>query len=357
MGTVITVTGERSASDLGVTLPHEHLFIDTSVWVPQGPELSAVQRKKLHEPVSQENLWWLAAYGRRPDWNCLDNRRLDDIETAKAEAARFRNEGGATIVDVTPMSPGLGRDPRAMREVALHTGLTVVAGTGHYVRHAHPPDMDDLTAEDIAAEMVSDVLDGIDDTSIRAGVLGEVGATHGFRDHENEVKAFRAAALAQQETGAVITVHPPVHHMEGHDVLDVLEEAGADPANVIIGHLDGAMELEGASAYYDSLADRGAYLEFDTFGRVGYLAGQDACFPLDETRILELKRLFDAGYGEQLLVAHDICKKNQLTRYAGHGYDYILRDIVPRLRRRGFSDGDVEQLLVANPARALSLSD
>lgn len=354
MGTVVTVTGEQSADDLGVTLPHEHLVIDASVWVPQGPELGAVQRRKLHEPVSMENLWWLTTYGRRPDWNCLDNRRLDDVSTITEEVMRYVAEGGQTLVDVTPMSPGVGRDPRAMRQIANVTGLNVVAGTGHYVRHAHPPELDDQSADDVAAEMLSDLREGIDGTTVRAGVIGEIGATEGFLDHENERKVFRAAAFAQQEAGAPITIHPPVHAMEGHDLLDELEDAGADLSNVILGHLDGAMELDGASEYYDSLGDRGVYLEFDTFGRIGYLASQDACFPLDETRIREIRRLFDEGYGEQVLVSHDICKKNQLTKYAGHGYDYILRDVVPRLRRRGFSEAELDTLLVENPARALT---
>ncbi|ESS03243.1 MAG: putative metal-dependent hydrolase [uncultured archaeon A07HR67] len=357
MDTVITVTGEQSANDLGVTLPHEHLIIDASIWVPDGPELTAIQRRKLEESVSMENLWWLAAYGRQPKWNSLDNRRLDDVETAKREAMRFVAEGGETLVDVTPMSPGLGRDPGALKRIANHTGLNVVAGTGHYVRHAHPPRIDDQSASEIADEMVGDIVDGIDGTGVRAGVIGEIGATNGFSDHPNEKTVFRAAAIAQQRTGAPITIHPPVHYKEGHDVLDVLEEAGANLTNVILGHLDGAMELDNASAYYDSLAERGVSLEFDTFGRIGYIASEDVCFPLDETRIRELRRLFDKGYGDQLLVSHDICKKNQLTKYAGHGYDYILRDIVPRLRRREFSETEITSLLVDNPARALTIEE
>lgn len=355
MDTVVTVTGEKSADSIGVTLPHEHLIIDASIWVPKGPELTAIQQRKLEAEVSMENLWWLTTYGRRSDWNSLDNRRLDDLETAKEEAMRFVAEGGETLVDVTPMSPGLGRDPRALKQISNYTGLNVVAGTGHYVRHAHPSDIDEQSAEAIADEMIDDVVSGIDGTGVRAGVIGEIGATEGFLTNENEMKVFRAAAEAQRRTGAPITIHPPVHYMEGHDVLDVLEEAGADLTNVILGHLDGVMELEDSSAYYDSLAERGVYLEFDTFGRIGYIASQDACFPLDESRILELRRLFDEGYGDQLLVSHDICKKNQLTKYAGHGYDYILRDIVPRLKGRGFSDTDIDRLLIDNPAHALTI--
>lgn len=354
MATVVTANGERPAADLGVTLPHEHLVVDTSVWARDEAGMSAVARRKLNEPVSRENLWWLAAYGRRPDWNCLDNRRLDDVDLAIAEIERFAREGGGTVVDVTPMTPALGRDPRAMRQVANATGLHVVAGTGHYVRHAHPPDLAEQSVEAVTEAMVADLTEGIDDTTVRAGVIGEVGASEGFVDNEVERKSFRAAAAAQRRTGAPITVHPPVYGLEGHDVLDVLEDAGADLSNVILGHLDAILEREEAPEYLDAIAERGVYVEFDTFGRMGYLEGPDACFPLDETRIRELRRLADAGFGDRLLVSQDVCKKNQLTEYAGHGYDYIPRDIVPRLRRRGFSDAEVDALLVDNPARALA---
>lgn len=357
MDRAISVTGSVAVDELGVTLPHEHFLIDASTWVPsgEGADLSALQRKKLDEPVGEDNLWWLAAYGRQWDWNNLDNRRLDDEETAVAEARRFVAEGGSTVVDVTPMSPGLGRDPKALRRIANTTGLTVIAGTGHYVRAEHPPEVDDQSAEEIAAEIVSEVSDGIGETGVRAGIIGEVGASHPFAEHPNEQKNLRAAAIAQAETGAPITLHPPVMHQEANEMLDVLEDAGADLENVVVGHLDGALRTDDASTYYDSLADRGVYLEFDTFGRIGYNATADRCFPLDETRILELRRLVEAGYGEQLLVSHDICKKNQLTRYAGFGYDYILRDIVPRMRRRGFDEETIELLLERNPARMLAV--
>jgi phosphotriesterase-related protein len=351
------VTGPVPAEDLGITLPHEHLIVDTSTWVASGPDadLSAIQRKKLHQAVSSENLWWVSTYGRQWEWNCLDNRRLDDVDTAIEEVTRFVAEGGATIVDVTPMSSGLGRDPVVLRRIANQTGLTVVAGTGHYVRAEHPPRVESQSAEEIAAEMVEEVDSGIGETTIRAGVIGEIGASHPFDEHPNEQKVFRAAALAQRQTGAPITVHPPVMHQEGHEVLDVLEDAGADLENVILGHLDGALETTDVSDYYDSIAKRGVYLEFDTFGRIGYVAAADQCFPLDESRIRELRRLMDAGHGEQLLISHDICKKNQLTTYAGFGYDYILRDIVPRMRRRGFTEDELQTVLERNPASALAL--
>ena len=46
--------------------------------------------------------------------------------------------------------------------------------------------------------------------------------------------------------------------------------------------------------------------------------------------------------------------KMMLTRYGGFGYGYVLRHFVPRLRRHGVSDAQIEQLMVRNPRRVVS---
>lgn len=354
MDTVTTVTGERPADELGYTLPHEHLLVDISLWAEEeGSRDTMTRRQRASDDVSLESLWWMRT-DRAFESEARDNWRLDDFKTAIDEARRFRDAGGGTIVDVTPMSPDLARDPERMRDISIRTGLNVVAGTGHYVRSAHPDRITDQSVEEIASEMISDLTDGMNDTNVRAGVIGEIGATHGFLDHENEVKCFRAAARTQQETGAPITVHPPFFYQEAHDVLDVLEDAGADLNNVVVGHLDVSMRLDGATEYYRSLADRGVYVQFDTFGRMGYHATFDKSYPLDADRIRELRTLFDSGFGDRLLISQDICKKTHLTAYGGIGYDYILRDILPRLERHEFTEAEIERLLVENPKAALT---
>jgi phosphotriesterase-related protein len=349
-----TVTGDVDPDELGVTLPHEHFLIDLRTYA-EGEESAktVVQRQKFDSEVTMENLWWMQ-YGRKPDWRSRDRYLLDDVDAAVEEAERFVAEGGGTVVDVTPMTPAVGRDPEALVHIARRTGLNVVAGTGHYIEQTHPDVVDEQSAEEIAAEIVTEVTEGIDGTGIRAGVIGEIGATEGVAERENELKSFRAAATAQAETGAPITVHPPVFSQEAHDVLDVLEGAGADLDNVIIGHLDATLRFDGAAEYYRSIADRGAYVEFDTIGRMGYAGERGLAFPVDEDRILELRSLFDDGYGDSVLVSMDICHKVHLTRYGGVGYDYLQRDVEPRLREHGFDDDELRRLFVENPAEALS---
>jgi phosphotriesterase-related protein len=52
-----------------------------------------------------------------------------------------------------------------------------------------------------------------------------------------------------------------------------------------------------------------------------------------------------------LLLSQDVFLKMMLTRYGGYGYGYILEHFVPRLRRHGVTDAQIDTMLVANPAR------
>lgn len=360
MPNVTTVAGDIPADQLGITLPHEHLILDLSSKLAAGDETlpgqrherSAVESERLSADVTMENLWWMRSFPQ-PTSPAIANYRLGDVKTAVEEARRFAVRGGGTIVDVSGF--GMGRDPDALREIAHRTGLNVIAGTGYYLPSTYPPDMGEKTEREIADEIVSDVEDGIGDTRIRAGIIGEIGATNGFTDHPNERKSFRGATIAQQETGAPITVHPPYFFQEAHDILDVIEDAGGDLNNVIVGHMDGTIRDDDALEYHRSIADRGPYLEFDVFGRSGYRPSFDANWPLDEDRIRHIDALVD-DYGDQLLVSQDVCAKTHLTKYGGFGYDYILRAIVPWMRKRGVSDDRIDTLLIDNPAKALGFS-
>ncbi|MCV5688659.1 phosphotriesterase-related protein, partial [Escherichia coli] len=49
--------------------------------------------------------------------------------------------------------------------------------------------------------------------------------------------------------------------------------------------------------------------------------------------------------------SQDVFLKTMLTRYGGHGYGYILKHFVPRLRRHGVSGEQLETLMIGNPQR------
>lgn len=299
-----------------------------------------------------ENLWWMRSFPQ-PSSPSLKNRRRDDVETRIEEVERFKDHGGQTIVDPTRFTSG--RDPHAYQKISRRTGLNIIIGAGYFFETTHPPDMDAKTAESIADEIVSEIEDGIGNTNVRPGVI-KIGASHPFSDHENEQKSFRGAAIAQQQTGVPITIHPPYFYKEVHELLDVLEDAGANLNNVIVGHLDGTIREDDSLEYHASIGDRGVFLEFDAFGTTGYRPMFDKSWPIDEDRVIQIRNLFQEGYEDQILVSQDIFRKTELTKYGGYGYDYILRDIVPLFKKRGLSETDVDNILTTNPASALSLS-
>ena len=96
---------------------------------------------------------------------------------------------------------------------------------------------------------------------------------------------------------------------------------------------------------------------YDLFGN--YVSGfyphnPEVDLPNDAGRIAWLRWLCAEGYSEKLLVAQDICFRHRLTKYGGHGYHYILAEIVPRMRTRGLSEAAIQMMLVDNPREVLT---
>ena len=194
---VQTVTGPVAPEELGVTMPHEHVFVLNPSFVePQ----EASERFRAHEPVSESNIEWIRQY-----WTSnVDNLQLYDEEVAIEEMGRYYRAGGDAIVDAT--TRWIARDPRALFRVSRATGVKIVAGTGFYVAETHPGDMDRRSDADLAAEMIHELTEGIDDTGVKAGLIGEMGCYWPLREAER--KALRAAAIASLETNAAVMVHP-----------------------------------------------------------------------------------------------------------------------------------------------------
>lgn len=345
-GEVQTVLGAVAPEKLGITLVHEHLLIDLTCLFAE--PTGARERALARQPVAMNNLAWI-----RRNWNSnLDNLRLDDEATMIEEALDFKYEGGSTIVDVGNI--GLARDPHGLARIARASGLNVVMGSGHYVAPAHPADMDERPVERIAEAIVNDITIGVDGSGVRAGIIGELGCSWPLA--ANERKVLEAGALAQRRTGAAITIHIGRHPDSPLEILDCLEDAGADPTRVIMGHMD---RIWPPQANLRKLMAAGCYIAFDTFGQETWVypfGGADRLS--DAQRVDLIKWLLAEGYGDKVLVSHDVGYKHRLSRYGGSGYSHILNTVVPHvMRRKGMTDGEIDAILVANPARVLQLAD
>ena len=340
MTVVRTVLGDIPPDDAGVALTHEHVR-----YAYQGCEFD------------HNNVWDLDTVAR---------------EVSSAVRALVSDYGVKTMVDLTP--PDIGRHPELLAEVSRRSGAHIVAttefyaegmGIGFYWRRKSI----DYIAETIVRDITEGMVYDNKITPYRAGVIkvatGAMGETpvytNGRRIGPVEERVIRAAARAQRKTGAPIGTHTQPADYEvtnpGKEMLDLLEDEGADPGKVMLGHVFIKPRFE----QLKELCERGACLQVD---HVGIPWMHDSAEQLDEEMAILICRLADLGYIGQLLFSYD--------RFFSHGrgpiteeepdqdntrvpLGYLFESFAPRLAKKGFGKAELEQVLVDNPRRILAL--
>ena len=343
-GKIQTVLGTIEPDELGRTMTHEHLLIDFEVMFNPPPE--ATTQQMAHAAVSLENLGWIRQYC----YSNLDNLKVLDEDTAVDEALLYRRHGGGTIVDATTI--GIGRDPLALARISRASGVNVVMGAGYYVHAAQTNTLENTSEEQISQQIIQEVQQGVENTGVKAGIIGEIGCTWPLE--ETDSKVLRASAKAQVETGAAILIHPGRSESAPLEILSILSESGADMSRVIMGHLDRTVSnIETLR----EIASTGCVLEWDLFGvEVSFYQPSDFDMPSDAQRMNIIRSMIDEGIGKNIVIAHDICTKHRLVKYGGHGYGYILEHIVPRMRSRGFSESEILDITQYNASRLLTIT-
>ena len=308
---VITVTGARPASALGVVDAHDHLLMDS----PGMPGQS-----------------------------------FTDVARSTAEAAEGVATGIGTLVEMTPI--GLGRDPAGLRAISEASGLAIVAASGYH-RDAHYPAgswVHEATVETLTERVISDLLDGMHPSdwvdaglpldAARAGAIkGGASYHHITRSERKRLEAIGAASAA---TGAAVLVHSEIG-TAAHEIVDLLESAGARTDRIALAHLDRNPDWE----LHAEIAARGVTLEYDTIGRTKYHP---------DSVVLDLvERVAAAGHLDRIVLGLDLGARSYLRAYdGGPGLRYLMTAFVPRLRRR-LGDDAVARILVANPARLYAI--
>ena len=146
----------------------------------------------------------------------------------------MRKDGGRSIVELS--CGGLMPDPHGLVHVAREADVHVIMGCGHYVDEYQNPENADRTIDSFTEEMVSQVFDGAWGTEIRAGIIGEIGCQTPWTPLERRV--MKAAALAQDVTGASLNVHPGRRPDQPQEVVDFLTDEGTDVSRVVMSYID-----------------------------------------------------------------------------------------------------------------------
>jgi phosphotriesterase-related protein len=359
MKEVMTVLGPISSEELGFTSMHEHILLDMREWreilAPLVPDDLATLR---YEPVNPETIGLL-----KRNWFLLeDNLILDDENMMTAEVADFKAAGGAAMVDMSCL--GLRSDLLGIQRISRRTGVHVVVTTGLYVEGSWPEHIRDMTVDELTDLMVGEIEEGIGDTGIRAGHIGEIGMD---RLSDSDVKLLRAAARASIRTGLSVSVHQTIGESCGHRIVDILIQEGTNPTRVVMCHMDGYVvsrnlrwlldnrERWGLNLdYVRSILDRGVNVSFDCWGHQYDIELEGLVVIADWQRIAGLLELINRDYVSQIVLANDICMKMLLRRYGGEGYSSLPGHLVPMLKTLGVCDYDIRQMTIDNPACLLA---
>lgn len=322
--TVETVTGKISVDQIGKTLIHEHFIFG----------YPGFQGDVTLGPFKEE----------------------EALETAIGVARQVMSFGVKTVVDPTPNE--CGRDPLFLKKVSEATGLQIICATGYYYEGEGATPYFKFrqalgTAEQEIYEMFKEEIEnGIAGTGIKPGVIKLASSKGEITEYEKMF--FRAAARVQQETGIVILTHTQEGTM-GPEQAQFLIDAGVDPSKIIIGHMCGSTD----PAYHRETMDKDVKIAFDRFGIQGMVGA-----PFDQERVEVLLTLLEAGYENQIMLAHDSVNiwlgrppvmNEQVTQIMENWNPaHIFINILPVLQERGISETQLEKLFTDNAASLFS---
>ena len=300
-----TVQGPIPAMQQGVVLPHEHIFTD------------------LRGPTT-------------PGYGQADEE--DVVRVMKPLLVEARDRGVDVLVECS--SIGVGRNVGVIQRLSQESGLFIVVPTGVYGRaNFAPPAHRDMSEDELASLFTSEIRDGIEGSSIKAGFIKI--STSDTALTELEEKFLRAAGRAARETGAVVASHT-VSGAVARKQADILESIS--PA---IRFIWVHAQVEQNRRIHRELAARGVFIEFDSLG----------WSPADDNRlIMAILELVVAGHADRVLLSHDAgwYQPGQPNGGSQKPYTYLLETFVPKLSQSGLDDGTIEMLTRENPRRAFA---
>ncbi|KAL8165126.1 UNVERIFIED_CONTAM: hypothetical protein K2H54_030020 [Gekko kuhli] len=268
-------------------MTHEHLTMDYSCCYyppPSGQEALSSQ------PIEMKNLFWLK---QNPYSNRENLLLCQETDAVKEELLHYKAAGGGAIVENT--TTGIKRDMKTLKQLSEETGIHIIAGAGFYVDAAHPAETRAMSVEQLAEVIVNEVTNGADGTSIKCGVIGEIGCSWPLTESENKV--LQATAHAQSQLGCPVIIHPGRHSDSPFQIIRIMQEAGADISKTVMSHMDRTIFDEKKLLEFAKL---GCYLEYDLFGTefIFYHMNPDIDMPSDNERILSQSLQFsNPGYG------------------------------------------------------------
>ena len=303
----ITVNGSIPASAMGITLIHEHFLVDF------------IGADKID-------------YNR---WN-----RDEVVKKVLPYLLEAKKHGVKTILDCTPAF--LGRDVLLLLRLAEESGLQIMTNTGYYgaVGNKYLPKWAFTeTAEQIAKRWINEFENGIENTKVKPGFIKiSVDAGHLSELHQKLVKA---AALTHLQTGLTICSHTGIA-VPAFEEIELLQKMNVHPSAFVWTHAQNEQD----KTLHVKAAKLGTWISLDGIGWGDFEKYADT-----------INNLKSAGMLSKTLISHDAgwYKPDEKDGGSFTGYTNIFEELIPLLNKRGFTDNDMQQLLIKNPAEAFAI--
>ncbi|MDP4223080.1 MAG: phosphotriesterase [Bacteroidota bacterium] len=306
---VMTVNGQESPGKMGTTLEHEHILVDFI-----GADSTGYFR-----------------------WN-----RDSVIKNVLPLVIEAKNRGVKTIVDCTPA--WLGRDPLLLRSISRQAGINFITNTGYYGANKNkfiPESFYTSDAQEVANIWIKEFENGIEDTGIKPGFI-KIAVDPADTLSPEHRKLITAAAIAHLKTGLVIASHTGPDN-PAFAQIEILKSLGVDPSAFIWVHAQ-----RGTPEGNIKAAKEGAWISLDN---VRKNTGTPEFYA---DRIAELKK---EGLLNKVLISHDSGWYDPAKPGGGqiNGYTDIFDSFIPLLRARGFTNDEINQVLVRNPREAFKV--
>jgi len=296
MAHLITTLGPRRADEVGMILPHEHVFVDLKTWDQPGYAQA--------EPS-------------------------DVIEKMAPQIALAQAVGITAIAECSTV--GVGRRADILKAVSEATQFPLLAPTGIYREPWIPAWAHAASEEKLRDWMAGELQGEIEESGVQAGWIKLSAGDDGLTPCE--AKILRAAAKAGAATNAVIGSHT-IRGRVVRDQLAIIEEVGYTPERFIWIHAhvepDFDLNLE--------MARRGVWIEYDGIGDE----------EKDDEFIQRILRMLDAGLGDHVMLSQD------RGWYLPKPYTYINEHFLPKLRAAGVDEAAIHQMTHTNPFRAFA---
>lgn len=307
--TIHTCRGEMPVKDLGKTLTHEHILVDFI-----GADSTGYHR-----------------------WN-----REEVIARVTPFLQEIKAHGYQTLFECTPAY--LGRDPLLYKELSVRTGLNIITNTGYYgainnkflPAHAFTESVDQL-----ADRWISEFNHGIEGSGIKPGFI-KIAIDRDSVVSGMHEKLVRAAARTHLATGLTIASHTGPA-AGAYREAEIIRSEGVSLEAFIWVHA-----LEGDVRDNIALAIQGMWISYDKMNE------QPQTLELFMEHLLGMK---EANLLHKLLLSHDAgwYKPGQENGGTFRSFTAIETVLLPKMKESGFSEEEIQMLLVKNPEQAFGI--